>query len=118
MRELKVFYVSGSTDSIKIQKMNIMPRGRPRRLDMTEQEAQNPHLILELASCAKSYSKYNLLTKDLNLDLSDKSQLFETYCESICIKQEEDNLRAENVEMVPEELLNESPNQYFVENVI
>ena len=118
LRELTTFYVSRSTDSIKIQKMNITPRGRPRRLNTTEQEAQNPHLISGLASCAKSNSKYSHLTKDLNLDLSDNSQLFETYCENIGIKQEEDNSKAEDVEMMPEEQLNESPNQYFAENMI
>ena len=114
---LTTFYVSGSTDSIKTQMMNIMPRGRPKRLGTTEYETRNPHLISGLTSWTKSNSKYSQLIKYLNLNLSVYSQLFETYCENIGIKQDY-NLRAEDVEMVLEEHLNESPNQYFAENMI
>ena len=98
--------------------MNITPKGRTKRLDSTDQESLNPHMVSGLASCAKSNSKYRQLTKDLYLDRSDNSQLFKTYSENIGVKQEKNNLRVEDVEMEPEEQPDQRPSWYFNESMI
>ena len=100
------------------RKSCITPKGRTKRLDSTDQESLNPHLVSGLASCAKSNNKYWQLTKDLYLDRSDNAQLFKTYCKNIGVKQEKNNLRDEDVEMEPEEQLDQRPSWYFNESMI
>ena len=102
LASITTFYSPGDLNPIRMQKLNLEQKGRPRKLDRTEEPYQSPILSAGQSDWAKTNLLYKSLTRSLDIDEQDNSDLMDSFWNITGIEIRSPIFRDEDEDMIQE----------------
>ena len=102
LKSITTFYSPGDWNLIRMQKLNLEQKELPKKLDRTEEQYKSPILRAGLSDWAKINSLYKNLTRSLDINEQDNSDIMDSFWNITDIKIKSPIFRGENEDMILE----------------